>query len=38
MLSQEGNPHARNLLELIAYLQKADGAVIEVLLGDAVAA
>jgi hypothetical protein len=25
MLSQEGNPHARNLLELVAYLQKADG-------------
>ena len=38
MLSREGNPHARNLLELIAYLQKADGSVVEVLLGDAVAA
>lgn len=37
MLSQEGNPHARNLLELIAYLQKAEGVVVEVLLGDAVA-
>lgn len=38
MLSQEGNPHARNLLELVAYLQKADGAVVEVHVGDAVAA
>ena len=38
MLSREVNPHARNLLELIAYLQKADGSVVEVLLGDAVAA
>lgn len=38
MLSQAGNPHARNLLELVAYLQKADGAVIEVQIGDAAAA
>jgi len=38
MLSQEGNPHARNLLELVAYLQKADGAVIDVHIGDAAAA
>jgi len=38
MLSQEGNPHARNLLELVAYLQKAYGAVVEVRIGDAVAA
>lgn len=38
MLSQEGNPHARNLLELVAYLQKADGAVAEVQIGDAAAA
>lgn len=38
MLSQEGNPHARNLLELVAYLQKADGAVAEVRVGDDVAA
>jgi DNA-binding phage protein len=38
MLSKDGNPHARNLLELIAYLQKADGVVVEIVLGDAVAA
>jgi hypothetical protein len=38
MLSQEGNPHARNLLELVAYLQKADGAVAEVQISDAAAA
>lgn len=38
MLSQEGNPQARNLLELVAYLQKADGAVAKVRVNDAVAA
>ena len=38
MLSQEGNPHARNLLELIAYLQKADGAVVKIKVSDDVAA
>lgn len=38
MLSHEGNPHARNLLELVAYLQKADGAVVEVMVSDHVAA
>jgi DNA-binding phage protein len=38
MLSQEGNPYARNLLELVAYLQKADGGVAEVQIGDAAAA
>ncbi|HEY6851149.1 MAG TPA: hypothetical protein VI320_33670 [Terracidiphilus sp.] len=38
MLSQKGNPHARNLLELVAYLQKADGVVAEVQIGDAAAA
>ena len=38
MLSKDGNPHARNLLELIVYLQKADGVVVEIVLGDAVAA
>jgi DNA-binding phage protein len=37
MLSQEGNPQARNLLELVAYLQKADGAVVEIRVGDAAA-
>lgn len=37
MLSQEGNPHARNLLELVAYLQRADGVVVEVRIGDAAA-
>ncbi|WP_058188432.1 helix-turn-helix domain-containing transcriptional regulator [Terracidiphilus gabretensis] len=30
MLSATGNPQARNLLELIAYLQKADGIAFEV--------
>ena len=30
MLSQEGNPQARNLLELIAYLQKADGFIAKI--------
>ena len=38
MLSQEGNPHARNLLELVAYLQKADGAVVKIKVSDDVAA
>jgi hypothetical protein len=37
MLSQEGNPHAKNLLELVSYLQKIDGAVAEVHLSDAAA-
>jgi hypothetical protein len=30
MLSPGGNPHARNLFEMVAYLQKAEGAVLEV--------
>lgn len=30
MLSPEGNPQARNLFEMIAYLQKIDGTVLEV--------
>ncbi len=30
MLSPEGNPQARNLLEMIAYLQKIEGAIFEV--------
>jgi DNA-binding phage protein len=38
MLSQDGNPHARNLLELVAYLQKSDGIVADVRLDDAAAA
>jgi len=37
MLSQEGNPHARNLLEVVAYLQKADGVKVTVHLNDAAA-
>lgn len=37
MLSRDGNPQARNLLELVAYLQKADGIVVEVRVGDAAA-
>jgi DNA-binding phage protein len=35
MLSQEGNPQARNLLEVVAYLQKSDGVIAEVRLDDA---
>jgi hypothetical protein len=38
MLSQDGNPHARNLLELVAYLQKSDGIVADVRLDDSAAA
>jgi len=34
MLSSSGNPQARNLLELVAYLQKVDGAAAEVRLAD----
>jgi DNA-binding phage protein len=30
MLSSSGNPQARNLLELVAYLQKTEGATAEV--------
>lgn len=38
MLSPAGNPQARNLLELVAYLQRADGVVAEVRLDDSAAA
>ena len=34
MLSASGNPQARNLLELVAYLQKAEGAKAQVRLAD----
>lgn len=30
MLSPDGNPHARNLFEILSYLQKIDGTVLEV--------
>lgn len=30
MLSPEGNPQARNLFEMVAYLQKFDGTILEV--------
>jgi hypothetical protein len=30
MLSPTGNPQARNLFEMVAYLQKIDGTVLEV--------
>jgi len=30
MLSADGNPHARNLFAVVAYLQKAEGTVLEV--------
>jgi hypothetical protein len=35
MLSPEGNPHARNLFEMVAYLQKVDGTILEVSITDA---
>ena len=38
MLSPEGNPQARNLFEMVAWLQKADGTVLEVHAGKAAAA
>lgn len=38
MLSPQGNPQARNLLELVAYLQQCDGVVAEVRLDDSAAA
>jgi hypothetical protein len=38
MLSPTGNPQARNLFEMIAYLQKAEGTVLEIRAIDAAAA
>jgi DNA-binding phage protein len=38
MLSPTGNPQARNLFEMVAYLQKIEGAVLEVRAVDAAAA
>ncbi len=38
MLSREGNPQAKNLLELVAYLQKVDGAQVEIKMKKAIAA
>jgi len=38
MLSPDGNPQARNLFEMVAHLQKVEGTVLEVHLGDANAA
>lgn len=38
MLSVEGNPQARNLFDMVAYLQKAEGAVLEVHVINATAA
>lgn len=35
MLSPTGNPHARNLFEMVAHLQKIEGAVLEVSIGAA---
>ena len=34
MLSADGNPQARNLLELVAYLQKVEGTTAEVRLAE----
>jgi hypothetical protein len=33
MLSPDGNPQARNLFEMVAYLQKLEGTVLEVHVG-----
>jgi hypothetical protein len=38
MLSPEGNPQARNLFEMVAYLQKIEGTVFEVYASSATAA
>jgi hypothetical protein len=38
MLSPAGNPHARNLFEMVAYLQKVEGTVLEVRARSATAA
>jgi DNA-binding phage protein len=38
MLSPAGNPQARNLFEMVAYLQKAEGTVLEIRACDKVAA
>jgi len=35
MLSPEGNPHARNLFEMISYLQRVEGAVLQVSVASA---
>jgi len=35
MLSPQGNPHARNLFEMVAHLQKIEGAVLEVSIASA---
>ena len=37
MLSPAGNPQARNLFEMVAYLQKLDGTVLEVRAGETAA-
>ena len=38
MLSPEGNPQARNLFEMVGYLQKIEGTVLEVRASSATAA
>ncbi len=38
MLGPEGNPQARNLFEMVAYLQKIDGTILEVRATSAAAA
>jgi hypothetical protein len=38
MLGPAGNPQARNLFEMVAYLQKVEGTVLEVRATDAAAA
>jgi hypothetical protein len=38
MLSPEGNPQARNIFDMVAYLQKIDGTILEIRASDAAAA
>ena len=38
MLGPSGNPHARNLFEIVAYLQKLEGTVLQVSASDEEAA
>ncbi len=35
MLSPEGNPHARNLLDVVAYLQRVEGTFLDVTVAPA---
>jgi hypothetical protein len=37
MLSPQGNPQALNLFDIVAYLQKTDGTILEISASDAAA-